>query len=190
MTLELAELLGKQYLIAAYVEKKIQLVNYIKDGYDKDLPILINNRFLHFTAHINYRSVIVDLYALYGPFGRNNKYSFFRILEPEYEYLIASESRNNLRLNLSNLSRQISTIKNLRHKQIAHYDFEQTESINLNFDNLLLVNGLFESAKEILKQIGMAFVDESLTTSYDFGRRHLELDSLTRLTNSKNRDQI
>lgn len=72
-------LLGKQYLITIYIAQRLQIINYILDGYNNNKPVLINNNFLHFTAHVYYRSVIVDLYALFGPPNNNNKNSFLFI---------------------------------------------------------------------------------------------------------------
>lgn len=43
----LNEMLGDQFMILSVAKTKLDLLNYIKDGYDSNKPILKNNRFLH-----------------------------------------------------------------------------------------------------------------------------------------------
>jgi hypothetical protein len=172
--------LGKQYLIASYIENKLQIVNFIKNGYDENKPVLVNNRFLHFTAHVYYRSIIIDLYALLGPANSNNKYSFRHILNNRPEYL-RPDSIDNIQKLLDMAADDISIVKNLRHTEMAHYDFTIRESIKLNFDNLSVINKLFQLSQTIINELGGAFLDEEATIGYDFNRRHSYLDSLERL---------
>ena len=81
MQVSFRTMLGKQFLITSFIDQKIRIVNYIKPGYDDNKPVLINNTFLHFTAHIYYRSIIVDLYALFGKPNQSNKFSLFHIAQ-------------------------------------------------------------------------------------------------------------
>lgn len=177
---ELQKLLGKQFLIAAYIESKLQIVNYIKEGYDQNKPILINNRFLHFTAHSYYLSIIVDLYALFGPANANNKNSFKHI-NSNYRYLLKSESIEIVHEWITKAEENIQIIKNLRHMQIAHYDFDSKEAIYLNFDNLTRINTLFELAKRIIQFYSAAILDKENSTSYAFEKKYHYLQSLERL---------
>lgn len=176
----LQKVLGKQFLIAAYIETKLQIVNYIKEGYDSNKPILINNRFLHFTAHTYYRSIVVDLFALFGPANSHNKNSF-RHFNLKYEDTLNRSAIKAVEEWIDNADNDIRTIMLLRHKQIAHYDFEQKESISLNFDHLSQINSLFELAKRIIIHLGHAFLDEEIRIGYDFERKHQYLESLERL---------
>lgn len=78
MSEKLKDLVGKQYLLASYIEQRLQIVNYIIDGYNENLPVLGNNQFLHYTEHVFFRSIINDLYALFGD-NRNNKVNFWTL---------------------------------------------------------------------------------------------------------------
>jgi len=177
---ELKNKLGKQYLIAAYIENKLQIVNYIKDGYDKNAPVLMNNKFLHFTAHVYYRSIVIDLYALLGPANINNKNAFKYIIKARPSEL-KSESLKQIADLLINAASKIQTIKNLRHTQMAHYDFSLKDAISLNFNDLPIINELFLLCQAIINMFGASYIKDELTIGYDFGRRHQYLDSLERL---------
>lgn len=167
----LQKVLGKQFLIAAFIETKLQIVNYIKEGYDSNKPILINNRFLHFTAHTYYRSIVVDLFALFGPANSHNKNSF-RHITLKYQDLLNRNCIEDVSNWIQDVEDDINTIMHLRHKQIAHYDFEQKESISLNFDHLPQLNRLFQLAKRIINHLGHAFLNEEIRVGYDFDRKH------------------
>jgi hypothetical protein len=179
-TEELKAKLSKQYLIASYIENKLQIVNFIKTGYEENKPVLINNRFLHFTAHIYYRSIIIDLYALLGPANGNNKHAFRHILQDRPADLKPT-SLDYIQSLLIEATNDISIVKNLRHTEMAHYDFTINESISLNFDNLSVINKLFQLSKTIIIEFGGGFFDEDSGINYDFNRRHSYLDSLERL---------
>lgn len=179
--MKLKDLLGKQYLIAAYIEPRLQLANFIKEGYEADKPILINNRFLHFTAHNYYRSVALDLYALFGRADKNrNKYSFFHI-DNRYESLVTVGSIHAVQSWLFAAEKEIKIVELMRHRQIAHYDFDKKASISLNFNHLTELNTLFNLAKQIISYCGNDFVDEEIRMGYVFERRSQYLDSLERL---------
>lgn len=181
MPMKLQDILGKQYLIAAYIEPRLQLANFIKEGYDSNKPILMNNRFLHFTAHNYYRSIVLDLYALFGRANTNsNKYSFFHIND-KYEGVVIKGTIDTVQTWLFEAKNDIKTIELMRHRQIAHYDFEKKEFISLNFNHLLELNTLFDLARQIIVYGGNAFLDEEIRVGYDFGRRSHYVHSLERL---------
>jgi len=185
----LRNLLGKQYLITAFIEPRIQIVNYIMDGYDNNVPILMNNRFLHFTAHNYYRSIIVDLCALYCDNRASHKYNFYKLLNNfHFETLLQPGTMSLIQTWLANQESAIGIIKVLRDKQIAHYDFEQ-ESIDLDFDNLKIITDLFDLAKRVIVRCGSSFIDEEQTIGYDFGRRSYYVTSLERLINNASRNK-
>ena len=176
----LKHMLGKQFLIAVYTEQKLQLVNYIKDGYDENKPILINNAFLHFTAHVYYRSIVVDVYALFGKPNNNNKYSLLHIpkrFKDEFK-----EGTIEIVSEWINGSKDfIEIIEKLRHQQIAHYDFTENNAISLNFDELYIRNELYSLAKRTISYFGASTKNKDDGLGFDFGRRHHKVDSLERL---------
>ena len=180
MPLPFKTMLGKQFLITAFLEQKIQIVNYIKAGYDNDKPILINNRFLHFTAHIYYRSIIVDLYALFGKANRNNKYSLFHI-DLNYRDKLKDKAIDQVQSWLTEHSDHIGVVEELRHQSIAHYDFNQTDAISLNFDDLEILNDLYNLAKKTISYLGTSTKDKEESMGFGFDRDSDKLNSLKRL---------
>lgn len=176
---ELQEMLRKQLLIIRYIKQKLQIVNFIKNGYDTNRPILINNSFLHFTARIFYRSIIIDLYALFGRVTKNNKNAFGWFNEEKYKVLLKPKTVETVNNWILQSNEKIEIIKNLRNKQIAHYDFiEQISSINFNLDNLSELNSLYCLAQKIISHCGQSFKDESKSLDFEFGNIPVELISL------------
>ena len=182
---KLQKLLGKQFLITAYIESRLQLVNYIKEGYDDNLSILINSRFLHFTAHTFYRSVIVDLFSLFGKPGKENRYSLLQI-NSDCSQFLNKQCIDDVAKLLSNCQDDIATITKLRHNQIAHFNFEQNEGISLDFDNLDILNTLFKTAVKIITMCGESFLAEEDRTGYDFERESQYIRSLEKLIGKAN----
>ena len=176
---KLQKLLGKQYLISGYIEKKLQIVNYIKQGYEDNVSILKSNRFLHFTAQVYYRSIIIDLHALFGKANNSNKNSFHFI--ENFASLLKTKSVSIFKEWIESYIEEISIIEDLRHKQMAHYDFSKKESISLNFNNLPQVNLLFNLAQKIICHFGNSLLDDASPIGYEFGREHHYLHSLQRL---------
>ena len=177
---ELQKMLKKQFLIASYIEQKLQIVNFIKEGYDNNKPILINNSFLHFTAHIYYRSIIVDLLALFGSATNINKNSL-DFIEKNHKDLLKLEIVETVKDWISKSDAEIKIIKGLRDTQIAHYDFIEQESISFNFNNLSELNSLFYLAQKIISLYGSSFKDENISFGFDFGNISDELNSLESL---------
>jgi hypothetical protein len=179
----LHKLLGKQYLITALIEPRVQIVNYIRNGYDKNAPVLMNNRFLHFTAHNYYRSVVVDLCALFCNNKDSHKNNLHRLTQnPYFKKLLKPGTIAFIQTSLENNQSLIKVIADMRNKQIAHYDFKN-ESIDFNFDNLKIVNDLFDLAKMIIIRCGSSFVKDDETIGYDFGRESDYVISLEELIN-------
>ena len=68
----------------------------------------------------------------------------------------------------------------MRNSDIAHYDFNESESIRLNFNNLSRLNNLYKIAKQIISHYGHSFKKEEMTIGYDF-ENGSDIDSLKRL---------
>ncbi len=183
---ELQQLLGRQYLITAFIEPRLQIVNYIKNGYDDNVPLLMNNRFLHFTAHNYYRGIIVDLGSLFINSDRTHKSNFFRILtKPECKILLAPDFICDMSDWLSEVEEDITIIERLRNKEIAHFDLDEKESISMNFNNLLIINTLFDLAKKIITNAGSSVIDKKQTMAYHFDGNSTYLTSLKRLVDCR-----
>lgn len=170
-------MLAKQFLIASYILEKLQIVNFIKEGYDNDKAILIDNSFLHFTAHIYYRSSIIDLYTLFGKANRNNENSFLSINE-SFNQVLKPDSIEVVKEWINNSQGDIMIVKDLRDKEIAHYDFRDKESISLNFDSLSQLNTLHSLAQKIITHYGDSFKNENDSIGFDFEIDYQNLESL------------
>lgn len=176
---ELDSLLERQHLIIGYNKQKLEIVNHIIDGYNRNDRALTSH-FMLFTAHVFYRSVVIDLCALYGNGGTHkNNFSLLysnkdvlKHLKPE----IPSMIRKMIKPHLSAIKR----ILDLRNSEFAHYDFEPLPAIRMNFDELTTVNDLFETAKTILVTCGSEKLEEKEASHYDLSDRGY-LDSLIRL---------
>jgi hypothetical protein len=176
---EVQKLLGKQFLITAYIQPRLQIVNFIKDGYDSNIPVLMNNRFLHFTAHNYYRSIIVDLAALFTDKTTTHKNNFYRLTKDEAAILsLKPGTIVNIKNWLLEVKDEISIIRALRDKEIAHFDFDEKESISLNFDNRHIINTLFNLAEKIIAYSGKSFINEKFSITYDFERESQYIRSL------------
>ena len=174
---ELQKLLGKQFLIAGYIEPRLQILNFIMDGYNDNVPVLMNNRFLHFTAHNYYRSVIVDLAALYTDKKTTHKNNFYRLTNDDVIIsFLKPDTITEIKGWLSQVKNEVKVITTLRDKEIAHFDFDKKESISLNFDNRDIINNLFDLSKKIINNIG-----KHLSIGYDFERESQYIRSLKRL---------
>jgi hypothetical protein len=183
---EVQQLLGKQFLITSFLETKLQVLNYIKQGYDDNKPILMNNRFLHFTAHMYYRSIIIDLYALFGQPTGNNKNSFFHI-KKKYDNKFDEAHLKTLLQWIENERSHITIVQNSRREQIAHYDFSVNESITLNFDHLASLNALYKLSVRIISFCGKKLKGPENEIAYDLGRQHTAVKSLIRLIEKANK---
>jgi len=176
---EIQRLLGKQFLITAYIEPRLQIVNFIKDGYDNNVPVLMNNRFLHFTAHNYYRSIIVDLAALFTDKTTTHKNNFYRLTKDDAAILsLKPNAIVNIKNWLLEVKDETSLIRTLRDKEIAHFDFDEKESISLNFDNRHIINTLFNLAEKIIAYSGKSFMNENLSIAYEFERESQYIRSL------------
>lgn len=176
---ELDILLGRQSMILSLIKEKLDIVNYIKDGYDKNAPVLMNSRFLHFTAHVYFRSIVVDFCALFV--NRNSeKHNFHKIYQDSRVAChLESHVPPDLQLLLESRKEDTNRIHFLRDKEYAHYDFLENK-MSFSLKETPMLNRLFNTSVEILKvcEDGRRNSDES---------RHTELgvagyiDSLQRL---------
>lgn len=172
--LDLEDFFGNQYLVLASAGNKLDIVNYILEGYHSNLPVLINNKFLHYTAHIYFRSVVIDLFALFGPPSSQNKYSFF-LVNSGFNDTISEEYLSRKKIALKLIKDEKMTLSVLRNKEFAHYDFEEKNSISYSFEHIDGINKLYDTAKELVDLGG-----QLLDTSYDYTGNG-ELHSLKRL---------
>lgn len=178
----LNEMLGDQFMILSVAKTKLDLLNYIKDGYDNNKPILKNNRFLHYVGLILYKSLIIDLSSLFNNDGQNEKNNLHLLISKNSEYkdnlgpdcieevqTILSKYRSN--------NDPVRKIVALRNKEIAHYDLEysigdngelikQAEervTIRFNWDHVNVLNELFNIGKTVIEKCG-----DVLDTDYDW----------------------
>ncbi|QQL49258.1 hypothetical protein [Mucilaginibacter ginkgonis] len=184
---ELHALVGRQFIITGFIQQKLEIVNYIKEGYDNNAPVLMNNRFLHFTAHNLYRSIIVDLGALFSDKKNTHKNNFNQIISnSKYSNSLKREAVLTIRDLIASQKDNIEEIIRLRDKEIAHYDFEAIPAtIKFNFDRLKLINCLFETALKIIMICGESPIDKENSVHYSFDRYNQYLRSLKSLINYK-----
>jgi len=144
------EFLEGQFLILWFVQEKLDVFNYISDGYEDHKPILVNNSFLFFTAQVFSRSIIVELAALFS--DRNtNKSNFHKIYKAEEnKNQIKPDACEKIKIILADCASDIKTIERLRDKEYSHFDFADKSGISLHFDHYDLMNKLYLVGKRIL----------------------------------------
>lgn len=162
---QLYKLLCDHSLILSYIHSKLEILNYLVEGYNTNQPVLMNSRYFIFESHIIYRSLIIDFCALYCS-GRSDKRSFHQLSK------FYSDVPSNLRIEIESLldeynngKNPIMTLKKLRDSQIAHYDLEEIETLSFNHDHLELFNTLFKKGTELVNKIGKYF---SHSIGFDF----------------------
>lgn len=180
MNESLRDYLGKQFLITVFAYEKLQIVNFIKEGYDHNKPILINNRFLHHAAHIYYRSIIIDLYSLFGSANNHNKNSFKFIID-RFQSELKEGCDEIVKQWMTEAEEDIRVITHLRHEKMAHFDFHAKANIDLDFDSLLILNKLIKIAQDIISHYGYSICQEEERMGFDFDLHNQELESLKRL---------
>ncbi len=150
------KLAAKQHLILSMVHQKLEIVNYIFNGWDTNQPVLINTRFLHYTAHIFYRTIIIELGALFLKKTETNKNNLHRYYKEDWvkQYLDEEKIRN-VEERLTGVQSSISKIERLRHNEIAHFNFknDKNPTVSFNFDNLTLLNLLFQVALKTVEYV-------------------------------------
>jgi hypothetical protein len=177
---ELDFLLERQHLIIGYNKQKLEIVNHIHEGYTNNNRLIIKSDFLFFAAHVFYRSVVIDLCALFGQGSghKNNLYQLYKnrdilkYLKPDVPGIIKAMIKKH--------SKEIKKIIALRNGEYAHYDFDDKPVIHMNFDELAAVNDLFTAAQNILLTCGKEKADETQNTHYELSDRDY-LNSLMRL---------
>ena len=150
------KLAAKQHLILSLIHQKLEIVNYIFNGWDTNQPILINTRFLHYTAHIFYRTIIIEIGALFLKKTETNKNNLHRYYKEEWVKQYLDEERiRNVEEWLKGVQSSISKIERLRHNEIAHFDFpdDKKPTVSFNFNNLMLLNQLFKVALNIVEYV-------------------------------------
>ncbi|RYY51481.1 MAG: hypothetical protein EOO06_00315 [Chitinophagaceae bacterium] len=168
---KLGTLLEDQYAILFVITSKLDIVNYIRDGYNTNKKVLSSNRFLHFVALNFYRSLIIDFGALFGS-GWTHFNSLYHIrnfkdeIEENHYCLIDSILQD------YNKDRDIvKRIIDLRDTEVAHYDpltpiindagepVEHRVTISFNWDCVDDLTELYDIVVQVLgtasKGIGM-----------------------------------
>ena len=160
---KLIQLARNQHLILSFIQEKLDIVNYILAGYENNEPIFMTNQFLHYTAHIYYRTIIVEFGALYINKLKNNKNNFHSYYKEKWvRDFLNEESINKIRGWLDDISHNIKRNEILRHNTIAHFNFDNIESkISFNFEGLVVLNELFEVGMKILSCVGDGKIDYS-----------------------------
>ena len=161
------------------MQQKIQVVNFIKDGYDNNVPVLMTNGFLHYSAHIIARSIPIDLYALFGKANRNNQSAFGHI--KKYKDDLIDGTIDKVEAIIKSVQGEVDIISDLRNQQMAHYDFDVNEYISLTLKYVPSLNKLFEVAKDIILMLGTAVKGNPLGIGYQYEREADAVISLERL---------
>lgn len=151
------KILRKQYLISEMLRMKLDVVTFIVNGYQQGKSILVDNKFLHFTAQMYYRNAAIDLTALFDKPNKQNRYSFFQITK-YYTDMLFPEKLNELSTWLEEHKDDINTLVIFRHNEAAHYNFETQNSLQLNTQLLPVFNRLFELTIKIISFLGDADV--------------------------------
>lgn len=151
------KLIENQQLILYFLEGKLDVVNYIRQGWEKETSkVLMYSQFLHRTAHIYYRSLYIDYCALYGVANPNNKNSFRHLIK-RHRADIDPQNIMVLEWLLNNYHQDVLPIKTLiekRNSYIAHYDMSEETKISFRMENLQTFNELLPVSKRIIALAG------------------------------------
>lgn len=172
---ELTALVGRQLMIVSYVNEKLDVLNCIYEGY-KNNNKAFYNRFLLFTAHVYFRSIVIDLGALFV--DRNSeKQNLHKLYKNQAVVEILGENAEKIKILLHAQTSNVSRIHELRDKEYAHYDFP-VNAMSFSLAELETINLLFETVKDVLKICGKV-----LDTAFDLTMDDCR-SSLERLLNS------
>ncbi len=151
---ELDFLLERQHLIVAYNKQKLEIVNHIVSGRANNDRSIIRSDFLLFTALVFYRSIIIDLCALFvnSSSHANNFHNIYKS-QTILQHLNPNVPRQ-IKLLIKHYSQEIERLQVLRNTQFAHHDFEKKPALHFNFDEIEAVNGLYKTAETILVTCG------------------------------------
>lgn len=184
----LQKILEKQGLILSLIKDKLDILNFLLWGYNDDIPILMDNPFFHYTAHIYYRTIVVELCTLFD----DNKYqanNFYNILNTNKKYNreLSNEAKEKLLIHLIDANNIFSNeLKDLRNEEISHYTLKNGSKIKFNFDHKIELNYLFELGSKIILIAGLGFQDESKNREFHIGTPNVNLRSLQRLLKMAN----
>lgn len=160
-------LLKRQHLIWYHINEKIQIINFINDSSAKNKLDARYENFLTFTARIYYKTVVIELFALFGKAKPNNKNSFNWFDKPQYNKQIPREISNAIKNWLADVAGEIETLTRLRDTQMAHYDFPDRNIISVDLDQLSQLNKLHHLTKRIISLCEPSF-------GLDTGNAYLE----------------
>ena len=153
MKTPLNQLLSNQYLIFTFIKEKLEIVNFIRWGYDNDLPELIDNRFLHTVAHIFYRSIVVEMCTLFD--DHKHQSNHFHLLIKRDKIFIQELNEETITDIKSKLQKSAiyftDELREIRNEEISHFRFKDRTLISLNQNYLIELNKLLEIAKDILQ---------------------------------------
>lgn len=176
----LLDLLGRQHFICSLMNDNLQVVNYINGELWNDLKSTRGKKYFILTAYQHYRTIIIDLVSLFaGNIKGNNRNSFHELLLNKYRFFIGDELYQKIQLILNASITLLEQFKNLRDKQMAHYDFKNGISLKIDFELLKEANELSNRAKLILNLCGGLMTSEIRPLG--------TLDSLKRFINQFNK---
>ena len=176
-------LISNQSLILSYIKDKLDIINFIMWGYNNNLPVLINNGFLHSATHVYYRSIIVEVCTLFDnhKFQSNN----FHLLineDKKYSKELTSNAIEFIKEKLLDSKNYfLEEIINIRNEEVSHFRFKDGTKISLNHEYLDELNNLFDLAKQIIKISQYGFKDTTKCSDHMIGLSGHSLDSLQRL---------
>lgn len=183
MKTPLNKLLSNQFLIFSFIKEKLEIVNFIRWGYDNDLPVLVNNKFLHSVAHIYYRSVIVEMCTLFSD-NRHQSSNFHLIIRPDKKFIkeLKFQTITSVKLKLDEANIYFTEeIKDIRDEEISHFRFKDKTAISLNHYFLPELNSLLLIAKDIIHTASEGQVDKNQISDYETRRTGDDIYSLQSL---------
>jgi hypothetical protein len=144
--------MNKQFMIVCFVKEKLDIVNFIHDGFHSNKSV-IQNQFLLFTTHVYYRSIVIDLCTLFS--AKNvQKNNFHRLYcNPAVAQCFSQNRAEEIKLLLLTHVADIKVIEALRDKEYAHFDFTE-DTISFSLEKIDILNSLFSTAKKILEVCG------------------------------------
>lgn len=179
----LNQLLANQFIILSFFKRKLDVVNFIRWGYDNDLPILINNRFLHSVAHTYYRSAIVEICTLFDD-NRHQSNNFYLLTKLNKKFIKELESTTvdsiNQKLD-SSKTFFMQEILDIRNEEVSHFRFKNGTVISLNNNFLPELTQLNKLAEEIIDIASQGQIDKSNVAGYINQPRNPDLFSLQNL---------
>jgi hypothetical protein len=181
----LANLLSNQSMILSFLKEKLEIVNFIVWGYKSNLPILINNRFLHSVSHVYYRSLIVEICTLFDN-HKHQSNNFYLLINANKKYLkeLRSDAVSSIEQKLKeSLLYFTDEIKDARNEEISHFRFKEGTKISLNHKYLTELNCLYNIAFEIIRIASNGVIDQTNSAQYEIGLSGDDLRSLQNLLN-------